>query len=147
MVEDKQPVLLQEGRLIDYTIVFIMVKRLLKPIKKWDAFKLGLIDEDGKALRKPETKKEKDAYTILDRMILKIKDLIGKHKLKVITAFLLLKDSVDLTTLSNDELIEYCDKRRVARQLYKELKENVSSNDLTMEDFWSFLTQEKIYEE
>jgi len=48
---------------------------------KWestDAFKLGLIDENGKRIRKPKTSEEKAAYTLFHRLVYNIKRLIQK---------------------------------------------------------------------
>ena len=48
--------------------------KLTKPFDQTDAFKLGIIDEKGKVLKKRKTLKsqeEKDAYTISDTLIFK----------------------------------------------------------------------------
>ena len=36
--------------IVDLFMVFQFVKRLATPFKEWDAYKLGIIDEDGKIL-------------------------------------------------------------------------------------------------
>jgi hypothetical protein len=45
---------------------------------KTKAYKLGLIDEDGKKLKSPETDKEKKAYTFFHRVVFNIKRLFEK---------------------------------------------------------------------
>jgi len=49
--------------------------------KKWtdfDAYELGLIDENGKKIKSPETSNEKDAYNSYYRMIFNFKRLLNK---------------------------------------------------------------------
>ena len=43
-----------------------------------NAFKLGLIDKEGKKLRKPQTEEEKSAYNLFHRLVFNIKKLINK---------------------------------------------------------------------
>ena len=61
--------------------VYQFIKKLVTPFEKTDAFKLGIIDKDGKILKKRrnlEGSKEKDAYTLSDTLVWNIKKLIGK---------------------------------------------------------------------
>lgn len=129
---------LQEGRLLDYTIVFLLVKRLLTPIDKWDAYTLGIINSKGEKVREPRTSKEKDSYTLLDKLVLKLKSLIGDHKLRLLTAYLLLRDSTEVI-LSDTELVEHFRKRNEAREIYKELQGALSEAKMTFEEFWNVL--------
>ena len=67
--------------LVDTYITFRIIKTLVKPWKEQEAFKLGIIDEDGKVLRKHKTLKtseEKDAYTVLIRFIFNLKRLLNQ---------------------------------------------------------------------
>ena len=55
--------------------------KLTTPFDKTDAFRLGIIDEKGKVLKKRSKLKsheEKEAYTITDTMIFNLKKLLGK---------------------------------------------------------------------
>ena len=61
--------------------VYQFLKKLVTPFKKTDAFKLGIVDEKGKILKRRrdlETDDEKDAYTLSDTLIWNLKKLIGK---------------------------------------------------------------------
>jgi hypothetical protein len=80
--------LLTEGRWIDAAILLVLTKRLLTPITKMDAYKLGIVDKKGKKKRDPETPKEKDAYSMLNRLIIKIKSLLGTIGVAALGAFL-----------------------------------------------------------
>ena len=55
--------------------------KLTTPFNKTDAFRLGIIDEKGKVLKKRsklKSQEEKEAYTITDTMIFNLKKLLGK---------------------------------------------------------------------
>ena len=61
--------------------VYQFLKKLVTPFKKTDAFKLGIVDEKGKILKRRrdlETDDEKDAYTLSDTLIWNLKKMIGK---------------------------------------------------------------------
>ena len=48
---------------------------------KWEdtnAFKLGIVDKNGKKLKKPETSDEKSAYNTFHKLVYNIKRLINK---------------------------------------------------------------------
>lgn len=88
---------------------------LVQPFEKSDAFKLGIIDKDGKSLKKPaelKTDEEKNAYDYLHRIVFKLKKLIGKlpgGKTQLATlaaAYLLIRDSYDFEDKTDEELLE-----------------------------------------
>ena len=59
-----------------YTLRFLRL--LTTPFDKTTAFELGLIDEKGKKLKKPETKDEKGAYNTFHRLVFNIKRILEK---------------------------------------------------------------------
>lgn len=68
-------------KVVDLFFVFMFLKRLVTPFKNWKAYKLGIIDDDGKIIKKKterRTQQEKDALTKFDLMVLKLKRLLGK---------------------------------------------------------------------
>ena len=67
------------GRLVDSVIAYRILRMLTIPFIETDAYKLGIIDAKGKELipmRSLNSVKERDAYTILHRMIFRIKRII-----------------------------------------------------------------------
>ena len=65
----------------DVIYAFKFLRTLTKPWNKMKAFELGIIDKDGKILKKSkdlETSEEKAAYTIFHRLVFNIKRLLGK---------------------------------------------------------------------
>lgn len=66
---------------IDVFIAYQFVKMLTTPWEKTDAYKLGIIDENGVILKKQrelETTQEKKAYTVFHRLVWNIKKLLEK---------------------------------------------------------------------
>jgi len=132
------------GRAIDSLIVFRFLKLLVTPFKDTKAYELGIIDERGKNLRKARklnTEEEREAYTILHRLVFNIKKLIekvpgGKTKLgSYAAALFLIKEHVK-------EKIEDWD--MLEKEFYKYIKDNVEPYDLDEEiQFTDKLTKGK----
>lgn len=95
--------LLTEGRLVDYFILYMIAKKFISPFKKWDAHRLGIITDTGKRTKKKlVTSEEKNAYTLLDRMIRKIRVFVGdRFFLKLTLAYLLLKEDYNFPIYDN----------------------------------------------
>jgi len=110
------------GRAIDLLITYRVIKMLVTPFEKTDAYKYGIIDQNGKVLRKNKTlsvAKEKDSYTILHRFVFNLKRIInfipgGKSKLGTYAAALglLLKEQKEINAVELEKV------------LYKHLREN-----------------------
>jgi len=110
---------------IDAFITFRFLKLLVTPFDKTEAYKLGIIDERGKVLRKYRTLErieERQAYTILHRLVFNIKKLIekvpgGKSRLASYAAALfLIKEHVKEYQDTDGQLVE--------KEFYKYLKDN-----------------------
>ena len=59
-----------------YTLRFLRL--LTTPWEETNAFKLGLIDNEGKKLKKAQTSEEKSAYNTFHRLVFNVKKLINK---------------------------------------------------------------------
>lgn len=101
------------GPAIDLFVTYQFIKRLATPFEKWDAFKHGIIDKNGKVLRKSNTlstSEEKNSWRHFDRLVANLKKLLGtipggKTRLaSYAAALLLLREEKYLTTLSDTEL-------------------------------------------
>lgn len=69
------------GRFVDSVIAYRILRMLVTPFDQTDAYSLGIIDEKGKELKRMNqlnTVAERDAYSILHRMIFRIKRIIEK---------------------------------------------------------------------
>ena len=113
------------GRAIDLLITYRVIKLLVTSWEKQAAFKLGIIDEKGKVLRKSRTLKtrdEKNSYTILHRFIFNLKRLLQKVGLgSRIASFgvalaLLIREGKfndESKYLLENELLEYLKKKKL----------------------------------
>lgn len=95
--------LLAEGRAIDLFVAYRFLRILTTPWEDQDAYDHGIIDKDGKLLRKVNTLKtdeEKKSFTLLHRLVFNLKRIL--HKVPLVkskigtyaTALFLLKQSV-----------------------------------------------------
>jgi len=69
------------NRAVDLVITYRVIKLLVTPFEKQEAFKYGIIDKDGKVLKKYrtlKTTKEKQSYTILHRFVFNLKRILAR---------------------------------------------------------------------
>ena len=69
------------SRAVDALITYRIVKLLTTPFERQEAFKYGIIDKDGKVLKKSKTlktEKERKAYTILHRFVFNLKRILKR---------------------------------------------------------------------
>ena len=118
------------GRAIDLFVTYRFIKLLVTPFEKTDAYKLGIIDENGNRVMPPPvrgvrqtvpakltTTEEKNAYTILHKLVFNIKKIFSKvpglrTKLGTYAAALFLlkdtfKESVDDPDVFEKEFMKY----------------------------------------
>ena len=113
------------GRAIDLFVTYRFIKLLVTPFEKTDAYRLGIIDADGKRIlvarttNKPTTLRtveEKSAYTVLHKLVFNIKKIFAKVGLRTklgtyAAALFLLKDtfkeSVDDPDIFEKEFMKY----------------------------------------
>lgn len=76
---------------IDTIITYLLIKKLVTPIVKTKAFKIGLINSTGKIIKDP-TPEEEINLTVLDKLVLKLKRLVGT-KLLTLNNFLYLQNT------------------------------------------------------
>ena len=65
---------------VDLFLVYQFVRRLATPFEKWDAYKLGVIDDKGNVLvkKKDRDAKQKKAFAVFDVMVRNMKRLLAK---------------------------------------------------------------------
>jgi len=119
--------LLTEGWWLDLGVLYFISKKLITPFNKWKAFSLGIIDADGRTLRKNlKTSEEKDAWTYLDKFIRNLRITLGNG------LFL----GLSLTTLL---LIDYKSKLMKEEKsspedsLFKCIKESITSKEVAID--------------
>ena len=118
------------GRAIDLFVTYRFLKILTTPFEKMEAYKLGIIDEKGNRIKKPNSTKPavelatsdlKNSYTILHKLVFNIKKIFAKVpglRTKVGTyaaALFLLKDTFK-ESVNDPDMFE--------KEFVKFLKEN-----------------------
>ena len=98
------------GFVVDIFMVYQFIKRLVTPFDQTPAYKLGLIDSEGKRLRKAQTAEEKRALGYFDRLVFNLKRLLGglpggKTTLASYAAALLLLREEDERLITDDEYL------------------------------------------
>ena len=69
------------NRAVDLVITYRVIKLLVTPFERQEAYKQGIIDKDGNVLKKYrtlKTTKEKQSYTILHRFVFNLKRILKK---------------------------------------------------------------------
>ncbi len=129
------------NRLIDLLITYRLVKLIATDFKDQEAFKFGIIDANGKTLRKASTlglQKELDSYTVLHRFVFNIKRILAKFNLKssmsnfaVALAFIL-KENQELVkhkSLIESAVITYLKENNLYENMIKEIGVIKESNE------------------
>ena len=120
------------NRIVDTLITYRIVKLLVTPFNKQEAYKEGVIDEKGKVLikyRQLKTEKQRKSYTFLHRFIFNLKRILGKvglgGRLGSFATALALLIKEDKSYAAHKTLIE--------KTVIKYLKENDMYNTLLNE--------------
>lgn len=111
---------------VDTVIVFRILKMMTRKWEEMDAYKFGLIDDNGKRIKskKPKTSEEKSSFTLLHRLVFNLKRVLellpfGRTRLASYAASLaLLKEHFNI------------DGEPLERHFYQYLKENDMVLDL-----------------
>lgn len=115
--------------------VYMIVKRVLRPWTKWPAYQHGIIDKNGKRLRRPKTAKEREGWDILDRFCWSIKRLCTKYLGDSVfayifsAAYLMKEDAAFVISKNMDKyLVELedfdCSKQLRLYECFRELEKN-----------------------
>jgi len=122
------------GRFVDSIIAYRILRMLVVPFENTDAFKQGIIDKNGKELKKMSdlnTVAERDAYTILHRLVFRLKRIINKvpienkKLLNLAAAYSLIKEHYD----ANKEPIN------LEEQFFDRMKSDLSNETVLIESF------------
>jgi hypothetical protein len=120
------------SRLVDTLITYRVIKLLVTPFDRQEAFKQGIIDKDGNVLKKNrelKTNDEKKAYTYLHRFVFNLKRILKKVGLGsklgsfAVALALLLKEKKEYQqhkTLIEGAVIFYLKETNQYEQLLKE---------------------------
>lgn len=129
------------NRLVDLLITYRIVKLLSTPWEQQEAYKMGIIDKNGKILKKANTlntEAEKDAYTVLHRFVFNVKRLLSKAGLGsslssfAVALATIMKESAELRkhkSLIESTLVSYFKQIDVYDKLLNEVRVIKESNE------------------
>ena len=150
-VEAEPRYILNEGLGMDYMVIFALAQKFAVPFKKTKAYRLGIIDEKGNIIKPPKTSSEKNAFTPLDNLVTRIKKLIPKNLLYLLTFAYIFKGfatkktykSLYEGTETESELLEAEEKHLALIRARAEITETIQSNPrFTEEEYWSFIAEQ-----
>ena len=128
------------GRLVDSVITYRILRMLTIPFEETDAYKLGIIDTRGKELKRMSqlhTADELNAYTILHRMVYRIKRIIEKVPVdnkRIITfaaALSLIKENYQSNCEPIDLELQYLNKLNTdLTEEVKDIQENLKTKKI-----------------
>ena len=104
------------GRAVDLFVTYRFLKLLVTPWKKQEAYKQGIIDDKGKALKKARdltTEAERESFTLLHRLVFNCKRIMQKIPFvrsqlgTYATALFLLKEKYNLDNLPEGEINQF----------------------------------------
>ena len=104
------------GRAVDLFVTYRFLKLLVTPWKKQEAYKQGIIDDKGKALKKARdltTEAERESFTLLHRLVFNCKRIMQKIPIvrtqlgTYATALFLLKEKYNLDNLPEGEINQF----------------------------------------
>ena len=128
------------SRAIYLIITYRVVKMLITPFKKFKAFELGIIDEDGKSLRKMKEVKgsERKHYTMLHRFVFNLKRILQKVGLGsrlgsfAVALALLIKEDKSMSQhkdLIESAVVTYLKKENLYNMMLNEVREMPEIDD------------------
>ncbi len=132
---------------IDYNKMFnesfknrFMLRELNKKFTDFEAYKLGIINENGDRIKEPITEQEKAAYSPETKTILKIKKYLGS-KLDLInqTAILENASKLDYNKENHIKVLEYEEKFNELFAQLHETTDNAIKDGLTLEQVQALL--------
>ena len=104
------------SRAVDLFVTYRFLKLLVTPWNKQEAFKLGIIDKNGKSLKKARDlgkEEERASFTLLHRLVFNCKRIMGKIPFvrsqlgTYATALFLLKEHYKIENLPEGEISKF----------------------------------------
>ena len=104
------------SRAVDLFVTYRFLKLLVTPWHKQEAFKLGIIDKNGKAIKKARdlaTEEERTAFTLLHRLVFNCKRIMSKIPLvrsqigTYAAALFLLREHYKIENLPEGQITKY----------------------------------------
>lgn len=124
------------SRFVDALITYRILRLLTTPFDQQDAFRLGLIDRHGNRLKRENeinTTEEQEAFSLLHRMVFRLKRIIekipleNKNFLSFATAVALVREQIEY----DDDILEEVFYMTQERQDVKDLAEELEAGKIS----------------
>ena len=119
------------SRFVDALITYRILRLLTTPFDQQDAFRLGLIDRHGNRLKRENeinTTEEQEAFSLLHRMVFRLKRIIekipleNKNFLSFATAVALVREQIEYDDDVLEEVFYMTQERQDVKDLAEELE-------------------------
>lgn len=125
---------------IDSIISYLLIRKLICPIIKSKAYQLGLVDITGKVIKEPSNPTEESALTVLDKLVFKLKRLLGT-KLLVLNKFMYI-NSLNNSMYDKLNVKGNINQRTEIKKMINDIKNLQESNNINEEELiYSLLTE------
>ena len=130
------------SRTVDALIVYRILRLFATKIEDFDAYKLGIIDANGKKIKDPKTSEERNSWTMLTRFVLKVKSSLLKSSDMNARRFLTFAAAVAILREHGEEAEEHLDLLELYMQDENVIREATLLESYNLMSFKSFLTDE-----
>lgn len=93
----KPKIIQSEKEKVDSVLSFLLIRSLLRPVSSTTAFSNKLVNRDGIIIKEPITSKEKDSLTSFDRIIFKLRRMLGS-KISQLYSYNYIRNTDDKST-------------------------------------------------
>ena len=132
----------QNKKRIDDALSFLTIKKLVTPVYKTKAFKLGLVDGNGRIIKKPETQEEQYSLTLFDKFIFKVRRLLG-GKIAQLNNFLYVQ-TLDNDFYNNLIVKGAIEQRASIKRVKKDMDNFIEKHNITIDDLFMHIIHEEI---
>jgi hypothetical protein len=129
---------------IDSLITYLLLKKLMTPILSMPAFKHKLIDSAGRVIKEPVTQQEMDSLTLLDKIVLKLKRLLGP-RISTLYQFIYLQ-SMGINMYQNIIVMGTPTQRAEIKRISNDIKRLQEHHNISNEDTILMLLEEELHQ-
>jgi len=127
---------------IDDALSFLTIKKLVTPVSKTDAFKNGLVNQEGRIIRQPENEEEEGMLTLFDKFIFKVKRLLG-GKISQLNNFLYVQ-TLDNNFYNNLIVKGAIEQRASIQRVKKDIDKLTEKHNITVDELLIYLIHEEV---
>ena len=121
---------------------YAIIKKLITPVNRTKAYRLGLVDTQGRSIKEPETQEEIDSLNLFDKVTFKIKRMLG-GKISQLNNFLYVQ-TLDDDFLNNLVVRGGADKRAVVKMVKKDFEKLQEKYGMSSEEMITSLLHDDI---